>query len=79
VARAGLALGVLGLANPLVGLIALTCSLIGLQRVDPHARPPIERKRQAIAGIVLGVVSVLIWGTFFMLKGQELVDYLTKG
>jgi hypothetical protein len=61
-ARAGVLLAVLGLAFPGVGLIALVCSIIGLRRVDPHAHPPIGRKWQAIAGLVLGAGSSLFWG-----------------
>lgn len=65
-ARVGLMLGVLGLLLPGVGLIALVCSLIGLRRVDPDAHPPIGRKGQAIAGIVLGAVECLFWGGLFL-------------
>ncbi|QRN95042.1 DUF4190 domain-containing protein [Archangium violaceum] len=61
VARAGLMLGVLGLFFPGVGLIALVCSGIGLRNVDPDAQPPIGRKGQAIAGLVLGAVGCLFW------------------
>lgn len=61
-ARAGLMLGVLGLIAPGVGLIAMICSFIGLRRVNPNSHPPIGRKGQAIAGLVLGAVSSLFWG-----------------
>jgi hypothetical protein len=61
-ARAGLMLGVLGLFVPGVGLIALVCSFIGLRRVNPNSHPPIGRKGQAIAGLVLGALSSLFWG-----------------
>jgi hypothetical protein len=62
VARAGFFLGLLGLLLPFIGLIALVCSIIGLRRVNPNAHPPIGRKGQAIAGIVLGTVGCLLWG-----------------
>jgi hypothetical protein len=62
IARAGFLLGLLGLLFPSIGLIALICSFIGLRRVDPNSHPPIGRKGQAIAGLVLGAVSTLFWG-----------------
>jgi hypothetical protein len=61
-ARSGLWSGVVGLLIPGVCLIALTCSIIGLLRVDPHAHPPIGRRKQAIAGIILGSLGTLFWG-----------------
>jgi hypothetical protein len=64
-ARTGLALGVLGLLLPVLGPFALVCSFIGLRRVDPNAHPPIGRKGQAIAGLVLGTLGCLFWGGRF--------------
>ncbi|WP_257459184.1 hypothetical protein [Archangium lipolyticum] len=46
----------------------LVCSIIGLRRVNPNAHPPIGRKGQAIAGIVLGTVGCLIWGGVLVLS-----------
>ena len=63
-ARAGFLLAILGLLVPGVGVIAIICSIIGLRRVDPNAHPPIGRKGQAIAGIILGSLEVLGWGAF---------------
>ncbi|MFP2911910.1 DUF4190 domain-containing protein [Pyxidicoccus sp. 3LFB2] len=65
-ARAGVMLGVLGLFVPGVGAVALICSIIGLRRVDPNGNPPIGRKGQAIAGIILGGLATLGWGGFFV-------------
>jgi hypothetical protein len=62
VARAGFLLGILGVLVPGVGVIAIICSIIGLRRVDPNSHPPVGRKGQAIAGIVLGGLTVLGWG-----------------
>ncbi|QSQ20120.1 hypothetical protein JY651_33280 [Pyxidicoccus parkwayensis] len=64
-ARAGLMLGVASLI-PGVGIVALACSISGLLQVDPKATPPIGRKGQAIAGIVLGALGTLYWGNFVL-------------
>lgn len=64
-ARAGVMLGVLSFL-PGVGVIALLCSIIGLRRVNPNATPPVGRKGQAIAGIILGALGTLGWGAFFL-------------
>ena len=66
VARTSLLLGVFGLLVPVMGLIALICGIIGLRRVNPDAHPPIGRKGYAIAGIVLGTLSTLMWGIVFL-------------
>jgi hypothetical protein len=71
-ARAGLLLGVLGVLIPGVGFLALVCSIVGLRRVDPEATPPIGRKGQAIAGIILGSVATLGWISFML---RVLPDY----
>jgi hypothetical protein len=61
IARAGFLLSILGILMPPVAPVALVCSIIGLRRVDPAAYPPIGRRGQAIAGIVLGSIGIL-WG-----------------
>ena len=61
VARAGFLLSIFGILLPLLSPVALVCSIIGLRRVDLKAHPPIGRRRQAIAGIVLGSIGIL-WG-----------------
>ena len=61
VARAGFVLSIFGILLPVFAPMALVCSIIGLRRVNPAAHPPIGRKRQAIAGIVLGSIGIL-WG-----------------
>jgi hypothetical protein len=61
IARSGFALSVFGLLIPIFAPVALVCSIIGLRRVDPAAHPPIGRKGQAIAGIVLGSIGI-VWG-----------------
>ncbi|MFY0571351.1 DUF4190 domain-containing protein [Archangium lansingense] len=66
VARTGFLLGLVGLLAFPLAPVALLCSIIGLRRVDPTATPPIGRKGQAIAGIVLGAVSTLGWTAFWV-------------
>ena len=61
-ARTGILLSSAGLLIPVFAPFGLVSSIIGLRRVDPHAHPPIGRKGQAIAGIVLGALSILGWG-----------------
>jgi hypothetical protein len=61
VARTGFQFALAGLILPPLAPIALLCSAIGLTRVNPSAHPPIGRKQQAIAGLVLGVLGTL-WG-----------------
>jgi hypothetical protein len=63
-ARNALTLGVAGLVFGPFAPMALVLGIIGLRRVDPTAHPPVGRKGQAIAGIVLGALGTLIWGTF---------------
>jgi hypothetical protein len=63
-ARAGFLCGLIGLLFPPLAVVGVICSVIGLRQVDPNARPPIGRKGQAIAGIVLGGIGTL-WGTAF--------------
>ncbi len=41
--------------------ISLLCFIIGLRRVNPAATPPIGRKKQSIAGIVINTVSLVGW------------------
>jgi hypothetical protein len=67
-ARTGWLLSLSGLIIPGLGLLGLALSWYGLTRVDPAAHPPIGRKRQAIAGVVLGSLDVLGWGTLFALQ-----------
>jgi hypothetical protein len=65
-ARGGMWAGIFGLLIPGVAILALVCSIIALRRVDPHATPPVGRKGQAIAGIVLGTLGLgtsIIWAT----------------
>jgi hypothetical protein len=42
-----------------------------LRRVDPSAYPPIGRKGYAIAGIVLGALGTLVWGTVLVMTLLE--------
>lgn len=60
-ARAGMMLGILGILIPLVSPIAFVLGVIGRSRVNPNAHPPIGRKGQATAAIVLGIVGS-VWG-----------------
>lgn len=60
-ARNALSFGVGGLLLPLMAPVAIVLGVLALRRVNPHSVPPIGRKGQAIAAIVLGVLTVLVW------------------
>lgn len=59
-ARTGFLLGLLSLLVWPLGAVALPLSIVGLLRVDPNASPPIGRKGQAIAGIVVSSIGLLV-------------------
>ncbi len=59
-ARIGFMLSFIGLIAFPLAAVALGLSLVGLRRVDPKAHPPIGRRGQAIAGVVLGALGLLI-------------------
>jgi hypothetical protein len=59
-ARVGFQLSLAGLLMPFLSPFGLGCSILGLRRVDPDARPPVGRKGQAIAGVVLGVLGLFV-------------------
>ncbi|MGC4118626.1 MAG: hypothetical protein QM765_29525 [Myxococcales bacterium] len=66
-ARTGFALSFLGLVLFPVAPVALAVSIGGLLQVDPTARPPIGRKRQAIAGIALGALGTVL-GAYLLFR-----------
>ncbi len=59
VAHTGYSLSLAGLLFWPVAPLAFALSIVGLRRVDPKAHPPVGRRRDAILGIVLGVVGSL--------------------
>lgn len=61
-ARRALSLGAGALLLPVLSPLAILCGILGLRRVDPEAIPPIGRKAEAMGGIVLGLVSMGLWG-----------------
>jgi len=68
-ARSGFLLSLLGLLLPFVSPFSLALSLVGLHKGNPHATPPVGRRGQAIAGILLSVagigLAVLQYSRFF--------------
>lgn len=73
VARAGFMFSFIGLLFAPLAIISLLCSIIGLRNVNPTATPPVGRKGQAIAGIVLSVVSIVGWGFFWVVVKRKLL------
>ncbi|WP_410386823.1 hypothetical protein [Corallococcus sp. 4LFB] len=61
IARYALRFGLGAVLLPLWAPIAVICGAVALTRVDPKATPPIGRRGQALTGIVLGLVSPLLW------------------
>jgi hypothetical protein len=61
-ARQALNLGLGALFVPVFAPFAIICGAVGLARVNPKATPPIGRGGQAVAGLVLGVFSLMVWG-----------------
>lgn len=61
-ARHALSFGLSGVFMPVFAPLAVLCGAVAWRRVDPEAHPPIGRGGQALAGIVLGVASLLLWG-----------------
>ena len=72
-ARSGLLLSLAGLVVPGMSVAGLACSIYGLTRVNPTAHPPIGRKGQAVAGIILGALGVVEWGGFLVAALGEVV------
>jgi hypothetical protein len=68
VARAGFMLSFISAVIPPLALISLLCSIIGLRRVNPTATPPVGRKGQAIAGIVISSLLIVVWSLFLVFK-----------
>lgn len=73
-ARQALRYGFSSVVMPLLSPVAVICGVVALQRVDPKATPPIGRRNQAIAGLVLGLVSPLLWGLFLVPLLFRLID-----
>ena len=61
-ARQALSFGLSGVLVPVFAPLAVLFGAVALRRVDPQAHPPIGRGGQALAGLVLGVASLLLWG-----------------
>ena len=71
IARAGFLVGLFSLLVCPLAIAGLPCSILGLKRVDPQAHPPIGRRRQAIAGIVLsslGLVELVVIAVLLVLE-----------
>jgi hypothetical protein len=65
-ARQALNLGLGALFMPAFAPFAMICGAVALARVNPNATPPIGRKGQALAGVVLGAVSILLWSLVWL-------------
>jgi hypothetical protein len=60
-ARHALSYALSGLLLPVMAPVAIVLGALALRRVNPDAVPPIGRKGQAIAALVLGILTVLGW------------------
>ena len=70
-ARGGFMLSLLSLIVPGLGLLSLAMSIVALMRVNPTGHPPIGRKGQAIAGIVLSGLSVAGWALVLVVSAAS--------
>jgi hypothetical protein len=59
-ADVGLALAVMGLFAFPLAIVATVVSFVGLRRVNLRATPRVGRRTQAVAGIALGVVGMVL-------------------
>jgi hypothetical protein len=65
-ARSAVLLGVSGLLVPGFGLLAIGFALWAFKRVNPVAHPPVGGRRNAVIGLVLGVIDTLLWGAVIL-------------
>jgi len=63
-ARHAMNFGLGGLFLPLFAPVAIVLGVAALRRVNPGAMPPVGRKGQSIAAIVLGFVTTGLWLVF---------------
>jgi cytochrome c oxidase subunit IV len=61
IARNALSFAAGALIIPLFAPVAIVLGVIGLQRVNPRATPPVGRRADAIGAIVLGVLVIAGW------------------
>ncbi|HZH17293.1 MAG TPA: DUF4190 domain-containing protein [Archangium sp.] len=65
-ARDALGCGVAGLVLPVAAPVAMVLGLLGLHRVKPEAKPPIGKRNQALAGVVLGGTGLMFWAVVLL-------------
>jgi len=61
IARNALSFAAGALIIPLFAPVAIVLGVLGLQRVNPRATPPVGRRADAIGAIVLGVLVIAGW------------------
>ena len=65
-AVASLILGILGCVPLITGLLAIVCGIIGVNSTRDGRR---SGRGMAVAGIILGLISLIAWGAVFGLGG----------
>jgi hypothetical protein len=65
-ARRGLFYSIAGIVVPPLLVLGLFFCAKGLAAVDPSARPPIGRRGQAIAGIVISIAGLVAWAALVL-------------
>jgi hypothetical protein len=68
---ASLVLGILGCIPLITGLLAIVLGLVG---ISATRKPGVSGRGMAIAGLILGIISVLGWSGFFGLLGVAFVQ-----
>ncbi|AFE03206.1 hypothetical protein COCOR_00005 [Corallococcus coralloides DSM 2259] len=74
-ARQASRFGFSALFMPMIAPVAVICGVVALRRVDPKATPPIGRRNQALMGLVLGLVSPLLWGFVLLLLLTDRIHF----
>jgi hypothetical protein len=78
-ARQALSVALGGLFLPVLAPLALVLGAWALQRVDPTAVPPVGRRGQALASLVLGGASLALWALVLWPRLGMLLGRLTGG
>ncbi|MFY0562357.1 hypothetical protein ACN28E_00830 [Archangium lansingense] len=65
-ARHALVCGLAGLVVPVAAPLAMGLGVAGLRRVNLEATPPIGKRQQALAGLVLGGLGLVGWTGFVL-------------
>ncbi|MDC0711878.1 hypothetical protein POL68_25645 [Stigmatella sp. ncwal1] len=78
-ARSALSVALGGVFLPVLAPLAIVLGGWALSRVNPTSLPPVGRKGQAVAAIVVGGASLALWGLFLWPRLGGLLDRFLEG